>query len=75
MTGSSPRLSKPKGAISVTAEWSLERVGDTPTLVVSLDFGDLEGAGGVDSWRFAEVIDVGSQVGTDLTLRYVPNGA
>jgi hypothetical protein len=43
-------------AISVTAEWSLERDGDTPTLVVTLDFGDLEGAGGVDSWQFGGVL-------------------
>jgi hypothetical protein len=63
-----------ESAMSVTAEWSLERDGGTPGLVVTLDLGDLEGVGGVDSWQFDGVVDVGSEVGTDLTLRYIPNG-
>jgi hypothetical protein len=63
-----------EGTISIDAPWRLDRSGTMPSLVITIDPGDLAEIGGT-GWQFDTVLDVGSAIGTDLTLRYVPNGA
>jgi len=63
-----------EGRISIPADWYMDRSGETPRLVLTIDPGDLAEIAGT-AWQFDTVLDVGSECGTDLTLRYVPNGA
>jgi hypothetical protein len=63
-----------EGTISIPADWYIDRSGGTPSLVLTIDPGDLADIAGTN-WQFDTVLDVGSECGTDLTLRYIPNGA
>jgi hypothetical protein len=65
--------SETEGTLSIAADWRVEHDNGAPALVVTLDLGDLTDIAGI-SWQFDAVLDIGSETGTDLTLRYIPNG-
>ena len=68
-----PDVAETEGTSFVAAEWHIDRSGIEPSLVITLDLGDLADTTGAD-WQFGTVLDKGSGTGTDLTLQYIPNG-
>jgi hypothetical protein len=48
-----------------------DKQGDIPSLVVTIDLGDILGAG----WTYDSVLSFGEETGTDITLLFYPQGS
>jgi hypothetical protein len=69
-----PDTTKTEGTISISADWQVQHGGPEPRLIITIDLADvISDIAGTD-WQFDAVVDVGSETGTDITLRYIPNG-
>jgi hypothetical protein len=62
-----------EGTISIPADWRIDRSGTIPSLVITIDPGDLAEIGGT-GWQFDSLLNVGVETGTDIALQYYPNG-
>ena len=67
-------VAETEGTTTITAEWRIDRSGDTPTLILHIDPGNLADIAD-GCWQFDSLLSMGEETGTDLSLLYYPDPA